>query len=107
MIRITGGLYYRGGEWRYSASKTTVHCDHEGCTAIITPTGLEHNGPTVECIYGCTGWVLAERDLCPLHKPLWTKEEARALVLDDDIWESYEQEERRAWARVLGVEVRA
>lgn len=78
MIRIVGTIGFRarvpdqGGfddHWRYSASSIVISCDEPGCSATATPTGLEHNGPVIECIYGLNDWYLRERELCPAHAP--------------------------------------
>lgn len=60
---------FHGGRWRHYAGTLTVSCDVPGCTATVEPRGFEHNGADVEAVYGCDGWSLGERDLCPAHAP--------------------------------------
>ena len=69
--RIVWGERHAHGSpgWRYRPQGIVVSCDEPGCSATIVPSGVEHNGPAIEAIYGCTEWKLGERDLCPEHKP--------------------------------------
>jgi len=75
MIKIMGRLFWNAHrhEWRYGYDTILVTCDHEGCGSTVVPTGVEHNGAAVESVYGCDGWWLGKRTLCPDHPP--TREE--------------------------------
>jgi hypothetical protein len=79
VIRNIGYIVYgpfHDGSWRYRGGDVVVSCDQPGCAAVVTPSGLEHNGGAIESIYlprkedgGPLGWCLGERDLCPDHAP--------------------------------------
>lgn len=72
MISMSGTIWYNDGEWRYTASVATVHCDADGCGATAVVKGLEHNGAAIEHIYldeKDKEWSLGEHDYCPTHEP--------------------------------------
>ena len=74
---ITYGPFHDGG-WRYSAGQIEVSCDAPNCKATVTPSGLEHNGPSIENIYlqpTAGNWRIGRRDLCPEHNTPEPEEE--------------------------------